>query len=960
MKKNKLPICTLIAAIVMNLITSQDIIAQDRFNFNDATVISYSKLTNLPNFIKINADQKLNANGFNDWIKKSFNLDASITFKPYRTQRDETGMMHIRYKQYVNEYVIDGTMLIAHIKDGNIVSINGDFYQQINSNLSSSVSEQTALISALRKVNAKIYKWQNTNETNHMRMTKNDPTFSYVPKGELVVVHKSGADYSAASIRLAYKFNIYAEEPLSRAYIYVDAETGEVVSQEEIIHTADVIGTASTLYSGNVTMTSDNYATGQYRLRETGRGDGIQTYNLNNTSPPPFGQYTYTEFTNNSSAWDLPAPDQAAVDAHWGAEKTYDYFLQKHALNSIDGTGFALLSYVHYGTNYVNAFWDGDRMTYGDGNPAQGYTIMTALDVCGHEITHGLNSFTAGLNGGSNPYFSTEGGALNEAWSDILGTSVECFARPSQWDWLMGADLTASGNGLRNMANPKSRSQPDTYLGQYWDASTGEVHKNDGPAIFWYYLLCEGGTGTNDNNDVYNVTGITMAKAEKIAFLALTNYATPNTDYTNMRLCTIQAAEFLYGACSPEVTATANAWYAVGVGTQYSPTVVASFSSNITTSCSLPATISFINSSTNASNAAWDFGDNTTSTQLNPSHTYTNAGTYTVTLIASSGCGSNSITETSYININSPTAPTTTGASGCGPAALSLSATGGSLLNWYSTATGGASLSTGTTFTTPVISSSTTYYVESASAASTGTAGPADNTFGSGLNQSVTTVRYQIFDVLQACTLVSVKVYATGAGNRTINLYDNAGTVIQTWTKNIPNGASTVTLNAPLTPGTGFRLGGISMNLYLNTSNCTYPYSYSGYVDITGNSTNPANYYYFYNWVIEGTSCTSSRTPVTAQILICSGINTSSLQTGVSIFPNPSNGNITVGIGLAKDEHLQLNVMNTLGQTVISQEHELQSGDNKLSLDLSTYAKGIYYLQIKTATDVAIKRLDLN
>ncbi|MGZ4058435.1 MAG: M4 family metallopeptidase, partial [Bacteroidia bacterium] len=683
--------------------TSSMFAQQTKLNLGAATVVSTSTNTNLPNFIKLSPGQIVTNNDFPSWAIDALGLSNTVTFKPYDVQNDNLGETHTRYKEYINNIPVDGSMLITHSKGGRIEMVNGDYFANFNAPASPAISEETALADALKKVNAVKYKWQNQEETQAMRDALHQPDFTYFPKGELVVVHKLNADYSSANMRLAYKFNIYAEKPLSRAYIYVDAKTGEVISQEEIIHTADVVGTGHTKYSGVETMTSDNYGTAtQYRLRETGRGNGIQTYNCNTGTT-----YTNTDFTNTSATWNVTGTDQAASDAHWGAEETYDYYQTVHSRNSIDNAGYALLSYVHYDVNYDNAFWDGTRMTYGDGNVSTGFLIMTALDVCGHEITHGLTSFTAGLNGGG----TGEPDALNEGFSDIFGTTIEAFARPSAHDWLIGADITCNSSGvqdhlgIRNMSNPNAFSQPDTYNGTYWDAA-GEPHNNNGPSIFWYYLLCQGGSGTNDIGNAYSVTGITMAEARMIAFRGLTNYFTPSTTYANARTYTIQAAIDLYGGCSPEVIATTNAWYAVGVGAAFVATpTTASFTANSTTACALPFTVNFNNTSVNGSTAVWHFGDGTTSTAYSPSHTYTTAGTFNVKLTVSSACGTDSVVHSSYITITLPPAPTTTPAFSCtSPSTVTLSAAGGGTLNWYSAATGGTSLHTGTTYTTPSLS----------------------------------------------------------------------------------------------------------------------------------------------------------------------------------------------------------------------------------------------------------------
>lgn len=855
---------TLLLGTFAGILTLSVFAQQPKLRLDNATIVSYSKGTALPNFFKLNPGQTISPADFPAWAAYALNLPEGVTLKAYKTDKDELGYTHIRYREYVNTIPVEGSMVIAHVKNGRVAMVNGDFYNTINPSQSPAISEQAALASALRKVNAQKYKWENREETAAMAAALNQPDFSYFPKGELVFVHKRNADYSAASIVLAYKFNIYAEQPLSRTYELVDANTGEVVSEEQIIHTLDVAGTANTKFSGTQPMTSDNYGTStQYRLRETGRGHGIETYNLSTST-----SYTNTDFTNTSATWNLTGTNQASEDAHWGAEATYDYYMNVHSLNSIDGAGMKLLSYVHYSVNYVNAFWDGARMTYGDGKVSSGFLIMTALDVCGHEITHGLTQNTAGLDGGGNG----EPDALNEGFSDIFGTTIEANARPSQHDWIIGADITCNSAGvqnhvgIRNMSNPNAFHQPDTYEGTYWD-NTGEPHTNNGPSIFWYYLLCQGGSGTNDNGAAYNVTGITMNSARLIAFRGLTNYFTPGTDYAAARTYTIQAANDIFGGCSPEVIATTNAWHAVGVGAAFSATVDAAFTATSTTSCNLPFNVSFINTSSNSSTATWNFGDGGTSTSLNPTHSYTVAGTYNVTLKVGGACGTDSVLQSSFITVNPPPAPAAAAAYSCtSPSTVTLSAAGAGTLNWYANPTGGASLHTGATYTTPSLSANTTYYVSSQVAGTTGNVGPTSYTFGTGGMHNNSSTQYLIFDVLQPCTLQTVFVNSGAAGSRNVLLMDSTGGILQSIPVTFASGTSTVTLNLHLTPGTSYRLGGTMMNLYRNSAGASYPYTLAGSVRITGSSAGSDYYYYYYNWQIQNDPCTSSRTAVPVTI----------------------------------------------------------------------------------------------
>ena len=577
-----------------------------------AEELSYDKQKQL-NFVKLKESRRVNEVEVIGFVNAMVFTDGRNKTSVLKTEKDELGLSHTKLKITQNNISVFNKQIIAHCKEGKLVSLNGDLYDVKSPTNKFILTEKNALACALKKVNAKKYKWENKDEELQLGQTLNQLDFTYYPKGEKVIYEKNGKQV------YAWRFDIYAEAPLYRANIFVDGASGKILGEQSLICNADVSATALTKYSSTQTLTCDQNGA-IYRLREVQRGLGIETYNLNNTNV-----YAANDFTNATTSWTTVGFNQAATDAHWGAEKTYDFYFQKFNRNSIDNAGYKLLSYLHYNTNYNNAFWDGIRMTYGDGN-GTGFTIFTALDVCGHEITHGLVSNSAGLNGGG----TGEPDALNEAFADIFGTSIERFAKPATWNWKLGSDVTVNGNGFRNMQNPKLLNDPDTYLGQFWDPQ-GEPHNNAGPCIKWFYLLVAGGSGINDINSAYNVLGIGNTDAEKIAYRALTVYFTPSTGYLAARAGAIQAAKDLFGNCSNQVIQTTNAWYAVGVGPQYSPGVIGpNFSANITNICSMPANVSFNNTTANGVTYTWFFGDGTTSTSTNVIHTYTAHGNYTV------------------------------------------------------------------------------------------------------------------------------------------------------------------------------------------------------------------------------------------------------------------------------------------------------------------------------------------
>lgn len=488
------------------------------------------------------------------------------------SDKDALGFENHKFQQTVNGIPVEYGMINMLVKKGKVVSQNGVWFKNVPATVEkrAGISEANALNSALAYVGATSYKWQNADEEAFLKSDTKDANATFYPKGKLVY-YNDPADVNAKKLTLAYKFDVYASEPVSRQEVYVDAKTGKVLGTNALILETNAPGTAVTAYSGNQAIVADQVSATSYRLRETVRNGGtaVETYNLKQGT----NYSRATDFTDTDNTWNNvnTAKDQYATDAHWGAEKTVDYLKAKFNRNSIDNNHFAIKSYVHYSRNYFNAFWDGSRMTYGDGSSTNGNKPLTALDVCAHEIGHGMTSKTANL------VYQKESGALNEAFSDILGNSVEFWARPTKASWKLGEDFNYV---IRDMANPNAYGDPDTYGGTYWvnpnctPSSTNDycgVHTNSGVLNFWYYLLVNGGSGTNDKGFAYNVTGVGLDKAAQIAYRTLTTYLTSTSTYANARTYSLQAAADLYGAGSVEVTQTTNAWNAVGVGGGTSP-----------------------------------------------------------------------------------------------------------------------------------------------------------------------------------------------------------------------------------------------------------------------------------------------------------------------------------------------------------------------------------------------------
>jgi len=817
--------------------------------------VSYNKQQQI-NFISFNSSKVVKEAEVAEFINNLILGNGATKVAVLKNEKDTFGFSHTKYALAQNGVLLHNKVIAAHCKNGELNTLNGDLY--INSKPSNkfSLTEKSALKFALKKVNAKSYKWENKAEEAHMREVLNDPSFTYYPFGTKVIYDKEGKTYNA------YKFNIYADAPLYRANVIVDAATGKILVEETLICNIDVPGTAVTKYSGTQTITCDQTG-GVHRLKEVQRGLGVETYNMNT-----FTVYaSATNFTNASANWTAINNDQGARDAHWGAEKTYDYFMAQHNRNSVNNAGQKLLSYVHYGTNYQNAFWDGLRMVYGDGNGTS-MRIFSALDVCGHEVTHGVTGNSAGL------IYSNESGALNEAFSDIFGTAIENYGRPGNWNWKIGEDITSNNSGLRNMSNPNPYQNPDTYLGTWWYTGPGDnggVHYNSGVANFWFYLLTTGGNGTNDIGNAYTVSALGMTTAARIAYRALTVYFTPTTNYAEARLLSIQAAKDLYGICSNEVQQTARAWYAVGVGPNYSTNIIApNFQSAFSNFCSLPASVNFINTTSNGQTYTWNFGDGSTTNATNPTHVYSSSGIFNVKLKAT-GCSNliDSITKIAYVVIDVPPSPVSSGVISCGNGPVTLTATASGTLNWYLSPFS-LPFSSGPTFLTPNLSSSTTFYASNVVANAPMTGGMT-STWGSGGSTITAPTRFLRFDVSRNSVLNSVSVFVQITGSRTIQMRNSSGIVLYSTVFNFTNtGQTTVPLNYALTAGTDYQLGFSSSSLggvYRSTIGVSFPYNVANCVNIKGSSTIASEYFWFYNWSVTQEDCVSPLTAVTASVL---------------------------------------------------------------------------------------------
>jgi Zn-dependent metalloprotease len=380
-------------------------------------------------------------------------------------------------------------------------------------------------------------------------------------------------DVTSGTPRLVYDVTTggqQADGTPSELHTYLDAKTGKVIRSEQRIETAD----GASLYSGTVPLNT-TASGGGFQLKDPTRG-GTYTGDAQNKTDVCILiiciiRAPATLFTDADDHWGNGTTSDrasAAVDAQFGTDTTWDFYLNTFGRQGIGGDGKGSYNRVHYGSNYVNAFWD-DKcfcMTYGDGDGVQAGPL-TSLDVSGHEMSHGVTARTAGLT------YSGESGGLNEATSDIMGTMVEFYAGNSNdpGDYMIGEKVFKDRPALRFMDKPSK----DGASADCWSSSVKnlDVHYSSGVANHFFFLASEGSGartvgGVNYDSptcDGSSVEGIGHNNVGAIWYRALTVYMTSSTNYASARSATLSAATDLYGAGSNEYNAVAAAWSAVNV-----------------------------------------------------------------------------------------------------------------------------------------------------------------------------------------------------------------------------------------------------------------------------------------------------------------------------------------------------------------------------------------------------------
>jgi Zn-dependent metalloprotease len=472
--------------------------------------------------------------------------------------RDDDGTEHVRFDRTYQGLPVIGGDVVVHQRGGQFKSASLSLGSSARPSLSPRISADQAMVEAGAVFGGNI-----------------DRVSS---KG--LVVYARGQQPV-----LAYEINVRGVSPKAGEAdmrYFVSASTGKVLDGWNIIETAAAVGTGKTLLIGNVSLDTST-GTGGYQLVDSTRGGGNTRDGLGKVIDNVYS--TAAIMTDADNIWGNNAESQVASeasDAHFGVQKTWDFYKTMFNRSGIynDGVGVKSVVNVTFRSQGPatggNAAWYGAPykfMAYGSGTST--WFPVVAIDVAGHEMTHGVTEATAKLA------YSNDAGGLNESSSDIMGTMVEYSAgvAADAGDYMIGEKIYRSNptgrTALRYMFRPGDADGGRSYNCYPAGGLTGvDPHYSSGPGNHFYYLLAEGavnpaGFSYTASQLVCNgntaITGIGRDAASRIYYRALTVYFTSSETYPQARAHTLQAAADLYGAGSTNYNAVAAAWSAVGV-----------------------------------------------------------------------------------------------------------------------------------------------------------------------------------------------------------------------------------------------------------------------------------------------------------------------------------------------------------------------------------------------------------
>ena len=534
-------------------------------------------------WIYFREDVDVSVAAFWDQLGEAMGLSAPDEMRLVKQETDDLGMRHSRFQQYYRGIKVEWAEYFLHEREGTLTLAHGQIVEGLELPSQPEVSEAEALSVALEAIGATVYAWQDEDWEAAIKADRDNETATYYPQGRLTLRSATSEQWLVAEdYRLCWYFEVRTLAPSDDYGAWIDALSGEVVQVKSLNNNCNgVTGTANTLYYGNrsLDMRERGWPNNDFRLEDCNKDIETRIYERDNNLVER-NWSGFDKVDNNSSTWGNT--NSIETTAHWATQQAWDYFHSAFGYDSWDGNGTRIrvatrLTNVVQQQNppfnrvevdFANAFYrhNDEMILFGTRN---GFSLAT-LDIVGHEFTHGVVKYTAGLENEREP------GSIDEGYADIFGTMVERHGDWANLDWTIGEDANWI---LRDMENPNNSQtpQPAFWSGPNWRVPVWPncavpnfningncwTHHNNGVLNRCFNLL----VGSNNPTQLgITVHGIGYDKAAQIAFRALRYYLGNWSWYEHARTAWINAATDLYGSCSIEVLSTQDAWAAVNRG----------------------------------------------------------------------------------------------------------------------------------------------------------------------------------------------------------------------------------------------------------------------------------------------------------------------------------------------------------------------------------------------------------
>ncbi len=459
-----------------------------------------------------------------------------------RVKKDDLGMTHVRFAQVHQGVPVSGAETWVHFAaDGAVVTVDSTHVANLPT-----VPVSPALAAAQAAAVASAHF-----RAGHPGVAAPDPEVSE----PTLVIHAR----EPSEATLAYRLEVRDDrlDSMARVQYTIDARTGAVLRAYDDLETLTATGRGVLGDAKSFQVASQG--SGYVMVDATRTPAGIRTYTAAGSQALP-GAPVISGVLDN--AWDAAgtAAPGSAVDAHVYAGLVYDFYKTALARSGIDGQSGAIVSTVHYGTRFNNAFWNGRQMVYGDGDNVVYRGLAGGADVVAHELTHGVTQGESALE------YQNQPGALNEALSDIFAAFFEASLSPDPVkNWQVGEAIGVAGP-LRDMAHPAlvSRLPQPTHMCELLNITqdNGGVHLNSGIVNNAAYLMVQG--GTNDYSKMVVPRGLGMAQGLRLWYRVATQYLMSTSNFAAAADATRSAGRDL-GFTEDEMALIEGAWRAVGV-----------------------------------------------------------------------------------------------------------------------------------------------------------------------------------------------------------------------------------------------------------------------------------------------------------------------------------------------------------------------------------------------------------